>query len=867
MSNSAKSNSQRLLRLGSALLLSSFFSLSWSCAPQGGTPTATSSGVIVPKSQAQPHGQLQILPGVKPAIRFAISYPNQASGFRTQAINCASFSRFQVSVSGVGMPSTLYPAAAVAAQNNTIPATGCTLNTTVPNVPSGEARVARIVPYDAAGNQIPGLTLGATFDVTANPTTVELSYLSTPAGQIVYDILNVLHDPVLATTIDRAALQTLINTITQAGGTFPNYTYGVNPFLVDQADILQALITANGNVGQLSPTNPAFILSAGSVTGTIAGLVSSDKVTVRVMDPISGALVNQANGNFNIANVPPGTWKLEIVAPPGYTHNAPATITVSEGGSAALGTITFTPAQPAIASLGASSGAPGSTLIINGSNFNANADGNTVIIGGVTVPASDITVISSTQLEVKVPSTAPLGNTTVSVAVGGQTAASTPAFEVTPPIPGSVTASNQNTTSFDLNWGSVPGATQYNVYKDGVLYGTYPSSQTSAPITGLTAATSYQMQVSAVVSGVESNKSPALNVSTISNWTGFGSVGLSTESILALAAPASNDNVVWAGSLRNGGTTGGVWKCVNNGVGDTCTNMLPGATSNSIQALAINPQNADIVVAGSVANGIYRTTDGGSNWTQIGSAAGLTALNVRALAFDPLNPNTIYAGTAGGGVFRSTDSGASWATVNLGLPSANVGALSLYIPASGPTVIYAGTNGSGVARATTTTLTTTGWATINNGLDFSSSIFLGSVDVRALVAHPTNAAQLYGAGTGGCTFVCQLAFGKTYLVGIWQRTDPGDWVEIGGNGTNSYPDGTPSTGLTNMNVMALAIDPLLTNNIYAATQGGLFRSTNGGTSWNPMSSGLPSPTITVNTIAINTQRLYLGTTSGVFRAN
>lgn len=836
----------------------SLFGLVWACSPP---VPVTMNGL--PLAKAAPHGELQILPGSRPVLRFSLNYG--PADFRTQAVACGSFSRFQISVSGVGMPTALYPAAADAGQNHTIPATGCTLTATVANVPSGEARVARIVPYDAAGAPIPGLNLSATFDVTANPTTVNLSYRSTPAGDILNDILAVRHDPLLATQLDRVGLQALVDQITVAQGTFPNFTYLVNPVLVDKADILQALVAANGDISQLSATNPAFILTAGSVKGSLSGLVSTDKATIRLLDPISGELVNQTNGNFNLGQVPPGTWKLEVIAPPGYTSNAPATVTVGEGATVDLGAITLTPVQPTITGLSAASGAPGSTLTITGSHFHANSDGNTVVIGGVTVPASDITVISSTQLQVKVPATAPIGTTSVSVAVGSQTAANAPGFEVIPAGPLNLQAANLSTNAFDLSWGAVNNAQNYKIYQNGSLVGTYGSGQLNLGLTGLTPATAYQMEVSAVVGGVESARVP-LSVTTLSNWTGFSGVGLTAESILALSAPASDTNVVWAGSAVGGSSLGGVWKCVNAGASDTCSNALAGGTSGNVQALGLHPTNSNLLLAGTAANGIYRSSDGGSSWTQISTAQGLTNANVHALAFDAKHPDTVYAGTSGG-VFVSTNAGSSWSAANTGLTNLSIDSLSLYYPPTGATVIYAGTNGNGVARTTADSLS---WSEINNGLNFSS-FFLSAVDVRALAAHPTNSARLYGAGTGGCTAICVFLFGVPspgYLVGVWQRDDPGNWTQIGRNASNGYPvGGAPNTGLANMDVLALAIDPLITDNVYAATQGGLYRSVNGGTSWSAMSSGLPSPTITVNTLAINTRRLYLGTTAGVFRAN
>ncbi|PIQ23218.1 hypothetical protein COW36_19025 [bacterium (Candidatus Blackallbacteria) CG17_big_fil_post_rev_8_21_14_2_50_48_46] len=849
---------KRFLWVGAALL--------FSCQ-------ASSLSSLGPLVRSQDHALIWIVPGPSPRLQIAIQYPQMLPlprGFRTQAVDCARFSRFQVSVVGAGIAQTLYPAGADAGQNHSIPATGCTLNTTLTQVPSGEARVARIIPYDATGAEIPGLTLSAVFDITHTPTTVELSYRSSPAGLLVYDLLTSQNNPLMATHLDRAALQTLVDTVTGAQGSFPNYTYTTHPFLVDRAEILQDLLANGGNIAALNPHKAGYTLATGSIQGSLSGLVASDQVNLRLMDPLSSVLQNQGNGAFSFNQVPPGTWKLELTAPAGYTHTAPATVTVTEGGTLDLGNLVFTPSRPVISSLGASSGAQGDTLLITGSQFHASAAGNTVKFGNTTIPSSDITVLSSTQLRVKIP-TVPLGDTTVSVSVGTQTAVNTPAFRIVPPTPLNISATNLSTSGFTLNWGAVTGAESYRIYQNGVLLQSVNAPQTQLNMTGLSAASLYNMQVSALVGGVESALSQTLEVATLSNWVGWGSVGLGSENIQALAALKTDSQVVWAGSAVAGASQGGVWKCTASGGTDSCVNRLAGATSGTVQALAIHPTNAQILLAGTQSQGIYRSNDGGAHWSVLGAAAGLSHLDVRALAIDARSPDTIYAGTYGGGVFVSKDAGLSWASVSTGLQSQKISSLSLFYPAApNATLLYAGSYGAGVHRASADTVASTGWTTINNGLSFASGFFLSGVDVRALVAHPTVSARLYGGGLGGCfiNFVCTPPGGPSggYFVGVWQREDPGNWVQIGRDATHGYPLGSSGTGLDNMDVLALAIDPVITQNVYVATRGGIFRSTNGGSAWAQMGTGLANPSLEVNTIAVNPVRLYMGTTAGVFRA-
>ncbi|MFI1013866.1 chitinase [Streptomyces sp. NPDC020965] len=88
---------------------------------------------------------------------------------------------------------------------------------------------------------------------------------------------------------------------------------------------------------------------------------------------------------------------------------------------------------------------------------------------------------------------------------------------VIPPAPTGLTVGGVTNSTIALNWGAANGATGYNVYRDGVKVQT--STGTSATVTGLTANTAYQFQVTATNSKGESAKS-----ATVSGRTSTGPV-------------------------------------------------------------------------------------------------------------------------------------------------------------------------------------------------------------------------------------------------------------------------------------------------------------------------------------------------------
>ncbi|MFF4171256.1 chitinase [Streptomyces sp. NPDC001744] len=91
---------------------------------------------------------------------------------------------------------------------------------------------------------------------------------------------------------------------------------------------------------------------------------------------------------------------------------------------------------------------------------------------------------------------------------------------VVPSTPAGLAAGTVTSSSVSLSWGAVSGATAYKVYRDGTAPQTV--SGTSTTVTGLTADTAYQFQVSATNAAGESAKSAAVTARTAKNQTGPG---------------------------------------------------------------------------------------------------------------------------------------------------------------------------------------------------------------------------------------------------------------------------------------------------------------------------------------------------------
>ena len=108
------------------------------------------------------------------------------------------------------------------------------------------------------------------------------------------------------------------------------------------------------------------------------------------------------------------------------------------------------------------------------------------------------------------------------------------------------------------------------------------------------------------------------------------------------------------------------------------------SANGQVTAIAVNPNNSDIIFIGTMWGGVWRTRDGGTTWTPLfDRAPSLGIGGPGAIAIDPVNTDVVYVGTSSrngsqfsgdatqppAGLFKSTDGGASWIRLGSGYPS------------------------------------------------------------------------------------------------------------------------------------------------------------------------------------------------------
>ncbi|MFL6799053.1 MAG: FG-GAP-like repeat-containing protein [Xanthobacteraceae bacterium] len=287
--------------------------------------------------------------------------------------------------------------------------------------------------------------------------------------------------------------------------------------------------------------------------------------------------------------------------------------------------------------------------------------------------------------------------------------------------------------------------------------------------------------------------------------------------INSIALHPTDPNTIYVGAA-----TGGVWRTSDGGA-----NWLPltdDQCSLEIGAVAVDPVSPNIIYAGTgdpqigsaAINdrpggcGILRSIDGGTSWTLIAGTSSFPGSRVEKLVIDPTTAGsttstTIFAATTNKGLQRSTDSGATWTQVLSGGDATDV-----VIHPNNPQFVFAaignpaGNASNGIYRstdggATFPTKLSTGFPTTNVGV------------IKFDVAH--DSATIYAA----------VANTNKSLLGIFKSTSLGsNWSQVAASGVNG-----PSQLDYDITV---TVDPTNANTVYFGAVS-LFKSSNGGASF------------------------------------
>lgn len=324
----------------------------------------------------------------------------------------------------------------------------------------------------------------------------------------------------------------------------------------------------------------------------------------------------------------------------------------------------------------------------------------------------------------------------------------------------------------------------------------------------------------------------------------------------------TNNRIIYAGTAG-----GGVWKSNDGGA---TFNPIFDDYCQSIGVVSIDPNDPDNTIyvgtgetwtrnSVSVGDGLYKTVDGGSNWTKLGFD---TSERIVDVVVNPTNSKEIYVAVLGAlwgdseerGVFKTVDGGETWDKVLY--VDQKTGCADFAMDPTNPTILYAsmwefrrtgwsfesGGEKSALYKSIDAGKT---WNKIHNGFPKGKLGRLGiavapsnsTILYTVIEAEEDTKKGLYRSDDAGKSWE-QLNndFGITVRPFYFSRivVDPKnpDVVVKGGLfGSISRDGGKTFKNLGNMHsdIHDIAFDIHDSNRMYAGTDGGVYRSWNGGT--------------------------------------
>jgi photosystem II stability/assembly factor-like uncharacterized protein len=331
-----------------------------------------------------------------------------------------------------------------------------------------------------------------------------------------------------------------------------------------------------------------------------------------------------------------------------------------------------------------------------------------------------------------------------------------------------------------------------------------------------------------------------------------------------------NPEVMYVGVWSAGhAKKGGIFKTED--AGDTWFE-LDGMHDRSVRALAIDPNDSNLLVAGTL-DGVYRSKDAGKTWRKISPDNHVDLINFESVAIDPRSSETIFAGTTHL-PWKTTDGGATWFPIKDGmLDDSDV--FSIAVLPDAPDRVFASAC-SGIYKSENSGML---WSKVQ-GIPFSSR------RTHIIYPHPTRPDVVFAGTTQG----------------LWRTLDGGkSWqlmttkmlvvnaIEIHPNDPDRILLGTDehgvlvsrdfgksfvesNAGFIHRHILSLLPDASQQHRVYATVfhdgvAGGFFISSDGGRSWRQSIKGLGGRDIfALYQDPDAPETLYAGTNYGVYRS-
>src|SRR6476646_1671415 len=269
-------------------------------------------------------------------------------------------------------------------------------------------------------------------------------------------------------------------------------------------------------------------------------------------------------------------------------------------------------------------------------------------------------------------------------------------------------------------------------------------------------------------------------------------------------------------------------------IGNTCSSPEhhPSVMPNPIRPFSVTIALLSLLglAAPAVSQGYDPSLFQEMRWRMIGP---FRASRTKAGTGVPSQPSVFYIGVVNGGVWKTTDYGRTWQPIFDDQPTGSIGAIA--IAPSNPSTVYVG-SGEGLQRPDLSTGDGI-YKSTDAGRTWTHLGLRGGQQIPQIAVDPRNPDKLFVAVLGH-------PYGPNPERGLYRSTDGGQtFQQVLGKDEN--------TGASEVQ-----IDPSNPDVVYAALWearqgpwensawtgpgGGMYKSTDGGTTWKPLTNGIPS---------------------------
>ena len=304
-------------------------------------------------------------------------------------------------------------------------------------------------------------------------------------------------------------------------------------------------------------------------------------------------------------------------------------------------------------------------------------------------------------------------------------------------------------------------------------------------------------------------------------WTSLNNTGFNATQFQSVARHPIDANYSIGGTQDNGTErmrADGTWTRTDYGDGGFA--LIDQNATNTTTVRQYHTYYNQVGTGGIVGFATTTSSTAFENWSFLGCGGTANGLSCNdsavefyaPIALGPGNPNTLYFGTDR--LYRSTNSGSTMTVVSQQF-AAGVSVSAIGVSPQADAVRVVGLSNGKIFR------TVTGGASSATMTDVTGAI--PAKYVSRVVVDPNNQNTAYVTLAG--------FFGNSTTAHVYKTTDLNaaspTWTGIG---VGAIPD---------VPVDAFAVDPSDSNYVYAGTDIGVYRSTDGGATWEPFSNGLP----------------------------